>query len=172
MIYVGAFPGLWLFMFSCGDMQGHPKQNYLMLYYSTALLQTQGKKNFFFPMGLNFQFIYLLCVPFCTCPRKIHSHVHTPQKQESASSQVPFFSQNLTFIYSVIHPFLPPLITVEMTWTLGNLSDYHRSNQRKKMQIPGSSLKLGPSHSMHPCRVASLQVIEHRSKHASTQLSM
>lgn len=64
----------------------------------------RGKKGIFFPMGLNFQFIYFLCVPFCTCPQKIHSHIHTPQKEQSTFSQVPFFSQNLIFIYSVIHP--------------------------------------------------------------------
>lgn len=63
------------------------------------------KKSHFFPMGLNFQFIYFLCVPFCTCPQKIHSHIHTPLKEQSPFSQVPFFSQNLIFIYSVIHSF-------------------------------------------------------------------
>lgn len=40
MNYFWAYPEQGLFMFSWGDMQGHPKQNGVMLYYSTALLQT------------------------------------------------------------------------------------------------------------------------------------
>lgn len=101
MIYVGAFPGLWLFMFSCGDMQGHPKQNYLMLYYSTALLQTWGEKKAFFFRWAWISNLFIFCVCHFVL---VHSHIHTPQKEQSAFSQVPFFSQNLIFIYSVIHP--------------------------------------------------------------------
>lgn len=168
MIYVGAFPGLWLFMFSCGDMQGHPKQNYLMLYYSTALLQTWEKKKAFFSDGPEFP-IYL----FFVCARS--THIFTRQQKEQSAFAILFTKPHLhLFSYSSTFYLL--------------LSGWKRSKPWTIFQIITGPMQSGKTckdlgHNWNWDRrvlrwrtncttVPSFQVIEYRSKHASTQLSI
>lgn len=81
MIYVGAFPGLWLFMFSCRDMQGHPKQklpNVILFHCITTNMR--GKKSHFFPDGPEFPFFFFCECHFVLLIRKA-THMSIPRKQ-------------------------------------------------------------------------------------------
>lgn len=66
---VWPFPEQQLFIFFCREMQGHPKQNYVMLHYSTILLQTGGEM----PDPSNSRAFYLS--PLCyISPQEIHPY--------------------------------------------------------------------------------------------------
>lgn len=123
MIYVRAFPGLWLFMFSCGICKATQNKNYLMLYYSTALLQT-WEKSPLFSSGPEFPiYLFFVCAILYLSPG---SPLTSPQTEERASSQVPFSPPEPT-THSVIHPFSTSCYQfMKCPKTLEKLPDHHR----------------------------------------------
>lgn len=126
---LGHSPGCGCLCFLAGTCKATQNKNYLMLYYSIALLQTWEKKAKFFLMGLNFLY-------FCECKFILlirnSPHISIPHKQRRThlSRGHSLRKTPSSSIQSSIH-FRLTFFRLDMLETLGNLPNDHSTNAIK-----------------------------------------